>query len=245
MLNHEHTSQVKSMMFGKGLNCPAHFITNGKIQRFSQSGDQGKPCWYVLHILSNNLVYVIFGCWKRGIYGVWCNRNIKDLSSYDKGLIKQKQKELERELQEKNAQAKRNIQHIWEHADPNFNEHAYLTNKRVKSFGLRLHKGRLLVPLYNEDNELCSLQNIAADGTKWFEKDTHTKGCFFIIGKLGEKIYITEGYATAATIHEVMGETAAIAFNANNLLPVAQIIRKKNPYKNLVICADNDAFGGA
>lgn len=237
--------KIQNTMINAGLKCPANLIADGKIQRFSMIGDTGKPCWYVIHIINNGLAYAIFGCWKRGIYGVWCSRDIKTLPQQDLELIKQKRLELEIELQEKSAKAKRNAQYIWEYADPNFTEHPYLTKKQVKSFGLRLHQGLLLVPLYDENNELCSLQFINSNGDKWFKKDASVKDCFFIIGEIKEKIYIAEGYATAATIHEITGDAVVVAFNALKLLSVAKIIRKQNPYKTIIICADNDAFGGA
>jgi putative DNA primase/helicase len=67
------------------------------------------------------------------------------------------------------------------------------------------------------------------------------KGHYFIIGPSPTKlILVAEGYATAATLFEETGITVAVAFNANNLLPVAQNLKKR--YKNIkfLICADDD-----
>jgi putative DNA primase/helicase len=55
-------------------------------------------------------------------------------------------------------------------------------------------------------------------------------------------IYIAEGFATGAAIHEATGEAAAIAFNAGNLKTVAKALRKKYPNVELVIAADNDQW---
>ena len=233
MLTHDVILQIKSAMAKAGLNCPAPIVADDKFHRFGMSGDKGKPCSYIVHIFDNDLVYVYFNCFKRGISGSFCSRSAKELSSYDQELIKQKQKLWENELREKNAQAKKGVQYIWERAEANFTEHPYLNHKQVKSFRLRLYKGLLLLPLYNENGELCSLQFINANGDKWFKKDSSVKACFFIIGEVSEKIYIAEGYATAATIHEVTGDAVVVALNANNLLPVAQIIRKQNLEKTL------------
>jgi hypothetical protein len=55
-------------------------------------------------------------------------------------------------------------------------------------------------------------------------------------------LYIAEGYATGASIHEVTGHAVAIAFNAGNLKAVAEGLRKKYPSLNLIVAADNDQW---
>ena len=40
---------------------------------------------------------------------------------------------------------------------------------------------------------------------------------------------MAEGFATAATIQEIVGGSVAVAFNANNLKPVAISLREKFP----------------
>ena len=40
---------------------------------------------------------------------------------------------------------------------------------------------------------------------------------------------IAEGYATAASLHEATGLPVIVAFDAGNLLPVAQAIHKRYP----------------
>lgn len=237
--------QLQSAMTNVGLNYPANIIIDDEFHRFRVSNDNGKPCWYVVHIISSDLVYASFGCFKRDISKNWCSRNIESLSSQEKEQLKQKQEWLKRKIQELKTKAKQSVQYIWEHAQQGFIEHPYLIRKQVNSYGLRLYKGWLVVPLYNEDNELCSLQFITPNGDKWFKKDAPMSGCFFIIGEIKRVIYIVEGYATGATAYEATGECVVIGFNAGNLLAVAKTIRKKYPDKEIeiVIVADNDAFG--
>ena len=68
-----------------------------------------------------------------------------------------------------------------------------------------------------------------------------TKGCYYPIGGAPDKIlYVAEGFATAATVHEATGSAVAVAFNANNLKPVAIALRAKFPNLEIVICADDD-----
>ena len=53
-------------------------------------------------------------------------------------------------------------------------------------------------------------------------------------------IIIAEGYATAATLHEVTGHCAVMAVDAGNLRPVAEALRALYPSTRLVVAADND-----
>jgi hypothetical protein len=57
-------------------------------------------------------------------------------------------------------------------------------------------------------------------------------------------IYIAEGFATAATIHEVTGRPCIVAYSASNLVPVTGEIRERfGIAQTIVIVADNDRSG--
>ncbi len=68
-------------------------------------------------------------------------------------------------------------------------------------------------------------------------------GCYFPIGKPGRRIWIAEGYATAATVHEITGNCVVVAFNAGNLADVAIAVRQRFRMAQIYIAADNDAVG--
>jgi putative DNA primase/helicase len=51
---------------------------------------------------------------------------------------------------------------------------------------------------------------------------------------------IVEGFATGATVHEATGHAVAVAFDAGNLLPVANSLRRKFPNTIFIVCADDD-----
>ena len=70
------------------------------------------------------------------------------------------------------------------------------------------------------------------------------KGGYFGLGNFetpGAVIYIAEGFATSATVHEATAAPVAVAFAANNLGAIATSLRKAYPDIDLVICADDDA----
>ncbi len=56
------------------------------------------------------------------------------------------------------------------------------------------------------------------------------------------RLVICEGWATGATLHEVMGDFVLCAMNAGNLAKVAQGARKHFPEAKIIIAADNDRF---
>lgn len=125
---------------------------------------------------------------------------------------------------------------------------AYLQRKQVNHHGSKTGmsknlKDTLIVPLYSADFEIVSLQFIQPDGTKRFLSGGKKKGCFWWLGHETNSILIAEGFATAASLHEHTGLMTFIAFDAGNLVPVAQVIRQKYPSAEIIIAGDNDLSG--
>jgi putative DNA primase/helicase len=121
--------------------------------------------------------------------------------------------------------------------------HPYLDAKGVRSHGLRQDEaGRLLVPLQDEHGTAWSVQKIGADGFKQFQENSRVEGGHFVIGDLHRPgpLLIAEGYATAATVHDLSGQPAIVAFNAGNLPRVAEIYRGRFPERAILIAGDDD-----
>ena len=146
---------------------------------------------------------------------------------------------------EREQQAERVAQQvdaIWTAATP-VEAHPYLADKGVQSHGLRQDEaGRLLVPVQDADGRLWSVQKIGPDGFKQFQEGGRVEGGHFVIGDVRQPgpLLIAEGYATAATLHEMTGMPAIVAFNAGNLLPVAQTYRALDPDRVIYIAGDDD-----
>lgn len=170
-------------------------------------------------------------------------------------LAKQAQIREQQEKQAKEAeasnrkQAKDKAARMWQAALTD-GESGYLKRKQVGAHGVKFFTdGRVLVPVINPaDGELCNLQTIhgktleGSPTNKFFLKGGLLKGCYHVIGDIGqsETIIIAEGYATAATIYEASGLPVVVAFNSNNLSAVAIAIRKQWPNKLIYIAGDND-----
>lgn len=225
----------------------------GRLVRCKVDGDTGtkKSGWYVLHELrldSGDVVQV-------GRYGNWKTMGSESfsitfenaLSHAEREKIADKQRELravaDAEKKQRAETAAVRAVAIWEKL-PKTGSSDYLTRKKVHAYGVRFSRGSIVVPVRNVAGELTGLQFIAADGSKKFLTGTVKAGCFHRMGCLveGKPLCIAEGYATAATIHRVMGWPVAVAFDAGNLSAVAVALRNKYPQQKILICADNDRF---
>lgn len=142
---------------------------------------------------------------------------------------------------------------IWNNAKPSADDHPYLLRKGVSAIGLRQDANdNLIIPMhyYNTDTKqttLVNVQTIAADSEKLFLKGGLVSGAYFTIGSpamfSAGIILICEGYATGATVFDAMSYSlpVIVAFNAHNLIPVAQSIRAQHPDHRIIICADDDS----
>ena len=154
-----------------------------------------------------------------------------------RALTEDERRDLERRLEQQRAehekeaaalavQAAEKASGIWSTARPAPADHPYLARKQVETHGLRvIDHDRLLVPMHDPDGNLVNLQFIADDGSKWFLKGGRTKGCYFPIDGAIDRVIVTEGFATGASIQEATGASVIVAFSAGNLLPVAASIR--------------------
>jgi putative DNA primase/helicase len=108
-----------------------------------------------------------------------------------------------------------------------------------------------LVPGYDVDGKLWTIQYIKEDGTKRFAKDSRKHGCFHVVGApngaaalqkiaMSPVVVIAEGYATAATLAEHGKVPTLAAYDSGNLLSVATSIRERWPDKAIVIAGDDD-----
>jgi putative DNA primase/helicase len=121
---------------------------------------------------------------------------------------------------------------------------AYLHRKAVKAHGVRfLVDGTVLVPMHNAAGELVNVQRIAGDGTKRFLPGGRKTGCCHLIGDAAgaDVLLMAEGYATAASVHEATGRPVVVAFDAGNLVKVAQALHEQHPSARLLIVGDDDS----
>lgn len=167
--------------------------------------------------------------------------------------------QIEREAVEKAAKRQARIdaasraQSIWSNSITANDDHPYLLRKNVSALGINQDASdNLIIPMhyYNSETKqttLVNVQTIAADSEKLFLKGGLVSGAYFTIGSPamfgGGIILICEGYATGATVFDAMSYSlpVIVAFNAHNLIPVAQSIRAQYPDHRIIIVADDDS----
>ncbi|MCE3232799.1 MAG: inner rane protein [Rickettsiaceae bacterium] len=240
--------QFHSVMLERGLACQQPIAADGKLHRFHVEGDTagGENGWYVLH--NQPKPAGAFGCWKRGISENWRGFSIEKFSPEEHIQIERQLQAAKalRDAEQAKLQAatKQKAQRIWDAAIAANTLHAYLLKKKVAAYGIRQSRNNLVIPLYDAKGEIHTLQFISPEGKKSFLPGGAKKHHFFMIGNMDacQRIYLCEGYATGATIYEAIQEPVVIAFDASNLLFVAENLKQTYPHAQIIICADNDQW---
>lgn len=152
----------------------------------------------------------------------------------------------EEEVRQKQATAARRAREIYGRAGLASTDHPYLSGKNIRPHRIRVMDGRLVIPIYDDADEIVNVQYIFADGTKRFLAGGRKRGCFHFMSQFHfapHLVFIGEGYATMASVYEATAATSITAFDCGNLKPVALALRRKFPDARIAICADNDPPG--
>jgi putative DNA primase/helicase len=247
-------AQLIDAMRAAGIQPPDEIHMDGKIHRF-KSGTKGspghgdKPGWYL--VFGDGIPAGRFGCWRSGIEVTWradVGRKLTHTEEMAHARRLSESKALrDAALERQHQVASDTVEKIWTGAQAALPDHPYLAKKGIGVHGARATgDGRLVVPLYDQDGTLSTLQYIDHEGGKLYHPGGQTGGKFWMVGSLDEPgtLYVAEGFATAATIHETTGRPVAVAYSASNLVPVTGSLREKHgATQDIVIVADHDQSG--
>ena len=240
-------------MTSQGIQPPADFIADGRMHRFSTNGKNGdRAGWYILHL--NGLPAGSFGNWRDGADAYkWCAKPDNQLSKAERTELakrhQQQRQEAERQRELDYKTAAKSALTDWQTAKPAPSNHSYLVKKQIKPHLARVLDGNLVLPLFDENGDLWSVQKIGADGEKRFASGGKTAGMFCVVGTADGKlpadmtdqtILICEGFSTGATLHETIGLAVVVAFSAPNLPKVAAALFAKHPRIRFLMCGDDD-----
>ena len=230
-----------------GLGRPEILPNTDRIQRFATPDDRGgkESGWYILYLDDNPAGS--FGSWKHDINETWSARAKFECSEEEwratQARIERAKAARAAERARVAAEAAQLAADLWNSAAPADDDHPYLLSKGVKAHGLRLGRSdELLVPMWTKGGYIASLEQIFDNGEKLFLTGGAKAGNYFWIPGDQKRVYVAEGYATGATVHEATGMAVAVAFDAGNLTPVAHAIKEIMPMSEIVIAADDDKW---
>ena len=247
-------AQLIEAMRAAGLQPPDEILMDGKIHRF-RSGTKGepghgdKPGWYL--VFGDGIPAGRFGCWRAGMEITWradVGRKLTEFEEMSHARRISESKVLREAAQERQHQvASETVEKIWLSGGAAHPDHPYLKRKGIQTHGVRITgDGRLMAPLYDADGTLSTLQYIDEQGGKLYHPGGQTGGKFWQIGTMDEPgtLFVAEGFATAATIHETSDRPVVVAYSASNLVPVTGTLREMyGSTQDIVIVADHDASG--
>lgn len=244
--------QLQTEMSSHGITPPDNIILDGKLRRFSSgtkgSGGHGdKTGWYIG--FSDGIPAAKFGCWRSGIEVNFRAEIGRKLNAAEEIINSRRMSEAKAirdyDLQKDHERASNTVLKIWTEGMHSDDNHAYLKRKGIGFNGARITgDGRLMVPLYNVDGELSSIQYIGTEGDKKYHPGGATSSCYWYLGQNSETIYVAEGFATAATIYEETSQLTYVAYSASNIPNVVKILHEKyGPMQDICVIADNDESG--
>ncbi len=224
-----------------------------------------KRAWYSLHELptrDGRLLLV-------GAYGVWQGAThttqrvelkrdgaaalTAEQRDALRARIKRERQAAEAARRAEAARAAARAESVWRRLLP-AGDSEYLRRKGVQAHGVRFApSGAVVVPMLDVQGRVHGLQFILPSDHPRRRKTGRDKefwpaglakrGHGFPIGgaPLGDAVLLlAEGYATAATLYEATGLPVVVAFDAGNLLPVAEAMAKRHKRARLLVCGDDD-----
>ena len=242
----EAARQLALAMSDNGYPISGAPIGDGAIHRFYVMGDKKRTLngWYAFFLYP--VPAAAYGSWKTQEKFTWSAVQKRDLTETQQGEYRRLMESAKRQQEEKRLHEQRCVADeataFFERLPHDVQLLPYMTRKNVDAYGLRRHGELVVVPVCDIDGNITSLQFISSDGSKRFKRGGRVSGCFHLIGEIDDILYICEGYATGATIHQETGLPAVIAFFAGNIEAVACGLRNKHPDALIIIAADNDRF---
>ena len=236
--------QFRDALRGRGILAPDDLQADGALHRCDvDGGKRGKgDAAYLLHL--DGIPAGGFKNWRDGLgWQAWKADTGRTFTAQERAAYRARMEAARRQHEAdkaaRHADAANRAAAIWAAAKPG--PHAYRERKGIDAHGARVYKGALVIRVRDATGALTSLQFIAEDGDKKFLTGGRKEGCYGIIpGDTAGALCIAEGFATGASVREATGYGVAVAFDCNNLEPVARVLRDKLPAERLIICGDDD-----
>ena len=238
--------QLRQAMLDAGVLPPSSIHIDGILHRFSTNGKKDDDAgWYVAN--DGFIPFGAFGDWRSSETITFRGNIGRPLTPTEDIMVEANLAEAKRQRdadkKKRNDVAADAVLTLWEASEPAPANFPYLVRKGVGAHGVRISpRGRLMFPLFNDQGELSTIEYVDREGDKKYHTGGKSGGCGWWLGDLNNasKIYLAEGFATAATIFEETGRPVGIAYSAANLPAMAKQLREAIPEANIVIVADHD-----
>ena len=231
----------------------------GRVRRCKVEGDREKRGWYALHEVPAKdgglLIVGTYGIWRgndNGAQKIQIERAAfnPDQAAAIRAKLAEDRKQAEAERQRLALDAANRAAKVWHSYRPGAGQSEYFARKCVQAYGVRWHpseNGTAAIPMRDAAGKVWGLQILRGKNRRpgllekeYFPRGLSKIGRFHLIGTILDMVLVAEGYATGATLQEVTGLPVAVAFDAGNLKPVAEAIKKTNRRARILICADDD-----
>lgn len=172
-----------------------------------------------------------------------------ELTGQEKKILSQRNEEREKERAEAIHVARKR----WRDAEPADHDHPYLARKEVKPNQILRQEGKnLLIPVYDDDGELQTIQTITPDGTKLFAGGIPNangdigmgppmKGGRLNLGICIGRTIVAEGYATADSIYQAMPDRVQVGFSKYGVIDRVRELHANG--QSVAIASDRNALG--
>ena len=214
-----------------------------------------KSGWYFIYDNGNGNFFAQYGNWRTGDTHKFSSVSFDDYDPQEQIKIRQ---EIEKLQEQEKARRKENQDEVATQCEKRYNsfdedptDHMYLKNKKIKAYGIKAFRDKIVVPAYDTrdpGHKITTLQYIDPKGSKRFTSGGLVKGSIFNIGfNLNEisnlkKIFVCEGYATAASIYLATGLPVICVFSANFCLEALTNLRRSTNAE-FILALDNDKTG--
>lgn len=227
-----------------------------------RDGGKERRGWYWLHEIPAHQGGTLIV----GSYGMWQgNENnsqkvelgkATQISGEQQAALRKRlaedRKRMEVERAREAARAAEMARKVWPRLEAD-GESPYLKAKGVGAHGAKFTRnGSAVIQLVNTAGVIQGLQFLRTaaqakearrPAKEFWPGGLIKKGHFHQLGAVDWIVLVAEGYATAASMYEATGLPVVCAFDAGNLAPVAEALRKRYRKAKILICADDDAFG--
>ncbi len=258
MTIYDYIEEFKSTISNAGIESPSEIITDGELHRFSSNGKPGDTAGYYTFFTNDDGSFGgSFGCWRDGVKGRWSSSGSKDKAKSLKVAELHTPPSFVRE--QLNAERACYAQRLYEKSETIPLDHPYITRKNINLWGDARYISKILcadffndksksgaltncivIPVLSETGAIQSIQVITHEDKKFFLKGGKLDGGRFTLNGDKSLVYVSEGFATGSTIHEVTGATVVVAFNAGALEKLVPSLITQYPSSEIIIAADND-----